>query len=142
MSSAKPIDELSANDLRIYPIWEYAMDDEEEHDETYIRPVVASVVPQELNVVYHAACDVTAATGKSYVAFMSICNGELHDEAPVIVGNSGEYWPLDPPYTRQFAKKLEKFFGVAYNSLFPMQWRLRVPVTGEQKAWSGTYNGG
>ena len=91
MPSAKPIDELSADDLHAHPIWEYAMDEEEEHDETYVRPIAASAVPRERHVVYHAACEVVAATGKSYTAFMSICNGALHGEAPVVVGDAGEY---------------------------------------------------
>jgi hypothetical protein len=139
--SAKPIDELSADDLHAHPIWEYAMDEEEEHDETYVRPVTASSVPRELHVVYHAACEVVAATGKSYTAFMSICNGALHTEAPVVVGNAGEYWPLDLPHDYQPAK-FKQLFGVTRSALFPMRWRLRVPVAGESEPRSGVYAGG
>ena len=140
MPNAKPIDELSADDLHSHPIWEYAMD-EEAHDETYVRPVASTSVPREPHVVYHAACEVIAATGRSYAAFMSICDGALHDEAPVVVGNAGEYWPLDLPSDYQPAK-FKQFFGVTHNALFPMQWRLRVPVDGELEPWSGVYNGG
>jgi hypothetical protein len=141
MPSAKPIDELSAEDLHTHPIWEYAMDEEEEHDETYVHPVAAPSVPRELHVVYHAACELITASGKSYAGFMSICNGALHGEAPVVVGNAGEYWPLDLPHDYQ-PTKFKQLFGVTHSALFPVRWRLRVPIAGELEPPTGVYNGG
>jgi hypothetical protein len=142
MSIAKPIDQLSATDLRIHPIWEYALDEENEHDETYVYPVAASAIPREHNnQVYHVACDLKIATGKSFVAFMSICNGELHDESPVVVGESGEYWPLDPRFLHESAQ-FKLFFGAPFSELFPMHWQLRVPIFGEPAFRSGVYRGG
>ncbi len=40
MSSCKPIDELTIEDLKQNPIWEWAIDEEEneEHDETWVKP--------------------------------------------------------------------------------------------------------
>ena len=117
------------------------MDEEEEHDETYVRPVAVSAVPLELHVVYHAACEVVAANGRSYTAFMSICNGAVHGEAPVVVGNAGEYWPLDLPRGYK-AAEFKHFFGATRDALLPMQWRLRVPLAGQLALPSGVYNGG
>ena len=142
MSNAKPIDALSVDDLRIHPIWEYATDCEEEHDETYVRPVMAATVPEDPHVVYHAACEVTTANGRSYSGFISICNGVLHHEAPVVLGGGDQYWPLDPRFCLHFAKKFEGFFGVPYDSLFPVQWRLLASVANKSIPISGFYHGG
>ncbi|WP_242320340.1 hypothetical protein [Bacillus cereus group sp. BfR-BA-01349] len=40
MSNCKPIDELTIEDLKQNPIWEWAIDEEEneEHDETWVKP--------------------------------------------------------------------------------------------------------
>ncbi|EOO27186.1 hypothetical protein ICM_01646 [Bacillus cereus BAG1X2-3] len=39
MSSCKPIDKLTIEDLKQNPIWEWAIDEEEneEHDETWVK---------------------------------------------------------------------------------------------------------
>ena len=143
MSNAKPVHELTARDLEDHPIWEYAMDDEDDHDETYVRPVMSSTVPQEPSVVYQAACTVTVASGKSYPGFLEICNGELHFEAPGVVGISSEdNWPLDSePLDRHTRRKFEAYFGSKYAQLFPIRWQLRVVVSGNPGLRSGVFEG-
>ena len=118
------------------------MDDEEDYDETYVRPVNAVAVPREPNVVYHAACEITTATGNAYRGFVSICNGILHNEAPVIVGGKDEYWPLDSAYCQHYIEKFKAFFGVRYEALLPIQWRLLVRLASDSTLLSGSYHGG
>lgn len=141
MTATKPIDELSADDLAAHPVWEYAVDDEEAHDETYVRPVVSLSVPQEPHVVYHVACEVISADGRFYDGFMSICNGALHDEAPVVVAELGQYWPLDSAPLEHERRNFEKFFGASYEDLLPVRWQLRVHVTGNPGLESGVFEG-
>jgi len=42
MSICKPIDELTIEDLKQNPIWEWAIDEEEneEYDETWVKPAL------------------------------------------------------------------------------------------------------
>lgn len=139
---SKPIDQLSSSDLQEHLIWEYATDEEEEHDETYVRPVAASAIPQDNDYnVFHVSCDVTLSNGKCFSGFMSICNGEVHDDAPVAVGEAGQYWPLDCQPHRRNQAQFESFFGSSYNDIFPVRWRLRALAVGEQSVRSGTYHG-
>ncbi|MGH9845845.1 MAG: hypothetical protein ACREEM_44640 [Blastocatellia bacterium] len=140
---SKPIDQLSSNDLQQHPIWEYAMDEEEDHDETHVRPAVASAISQEIDHnVFHVSCDLIIGNGRRLTGFMSICNGQLHDDAPVAVGEAGQYWPLDDRPNRRNREQFELFFGASYNDIFPVHWRLRVLAMGESENRTGTYHGG
>ncbi|HGH7176301.1 TPA: hypothetical protein ACJMKJ_003897 [Bacillus wiedmannii] len=51
MSNCKPIDELTIEDLKQNPIWEWAIDEEEneEYDETWVKPVLTTNFTEELN---------------------------------------------------------------------------------------------
>lgn len=140
MSDLKPIDELSDDDLRRYPIWEYATDAEEEHDETYVRPVNADEVPADVDCnVYHVACDVRSATGALFAAFVSVCNGQCDGDAPIIVGSPGEYWPVDERPHRRVRERFDAFFGAPYEALFPLTWTLRALIRGETQPRTGSF---
>ena len=49
LETRKPVTELTASDLREYPVWEYAIDEEDrpEQDETWVRPVPGTTVPKD-----------------------------------------------------------------------------------------------
>jgi len=142
---AKPVQELTAHDFQDHPIWEYAMDEEDAYDETYVRPVYSHAVPQKEWVVYQVACTVTVASGKSYSGFLEICNNAFHcgDGVPVVVGNSGsDYWWLGAePDDKSERHKFEKFFGATYAQLLPIRWQLCVPVPGNSSLQSGIFEG-
>ncbi|THU01551.1 hypothetical protein E9531_09315 [Lampropedia puyangensis] len=140
MDTPKPIDEISVDDLHKHPVWRYALESEEDYDETHVLPVTCLEVPYD-NDVYHVACTLTLATGKDFVGFMSICNGNLHDDAPVVVSNEGQ-WSLDvAPSVRQRAI-IESILGTGYEDAFPVSWTLKVMVEGEKQMLSGTYQKG
>jgi hypothetical protein len=44
-SAPKPVDELTEADLRAFPMWEYALDEEDTYDETFVRPLELASVP-------------------------------------------------------------------------------------------------
>lgn len=119
------------------------MDDEDTLDETYVRPVHSSVVPDETWVVYQVACTVTVASGKSYPGFLEICNSAPHFDAPSVVGaSSDENWPLDSELLdKGMRTKFEKYFGAKYAQLLPVRWRLHVPVAGNPQLQSGVFEG-
>ena len=49
LSTRKPIDQLTPDDLLAFPIWEFVSDEEEVEgqDETWVRPLVDTVVPDD-----------------------------------------------------------------------------------------------
>ncbi|MGG3572859.1 hypothetical protein ABES80_10290 [Bacillus gobiensis] len=51
MSKSKPVDELTIEDLKENPIWEWVIDEEEneEKDETWVRPSETKNFTEELN---------------------------------------------------------------------------------------------
>ena len=138
----KPIDELVRADLHAFPLWEYATDAEEECDETCVRPVERATIPSSHDyVVYHVVCDVVSAHGANYIGFMSLCNGELHDDAPVVVGaQRGEYFCIESAPQRRQRAAFEAVFGVEHAALFPLRWTLRLRVEGETAYRSGRYS--
>lgn len=139
----KPIHELTAADLRAHPIWVYATGDEGEVDETCVRPVDAEAIPSSAEfAVFHVACTVVTALGARLLGFMSVCEGELHDLAPVVVGEEAGYFPLDCPPTRREALAFEHVLGAPYARIFPVQWHLLLPIAGEQIRRSGGFGVG
>jgi len=44
-SLSKPVEDLNISDLATTPVWEYAIDEEESHDETWVRLVM--VLPMD-----------------------------------------------------------------------------------------------
>lgn len=51
MKKSKPVDELTIEDLKEHPIWEWAIDEEEseEQDETWVKPSEQQDFTKELN---------------------------------------------------------------------------------------------
>jgi hypothetical protein len=132
MALIKPLSELTPDDLALFALWEYAMGDEDEHDETAVRPVDSDVVPvEEDNNVYHVACDVELANGRVLTGHASVCNGEPDFDPPTVVDDAGEAFDLEhPPHRRQQAA-FAALFGAPFAEVFPVRWRLRLPLAGE-----------
>ena len=140
---AKPIADLVRDDLLAHAIWEFATDAEDEGDETYVRPVDAMRVPSDVDYqVYHVACDLRTAGGRELLGFMSVCNGEIEDPVPGIVGSTPlENFSLEHPPDRRTRAAFEALMGAPFNGVFPVSWRLRVLVNGERDLRSGVFAG-
>jgi hypothetical protein len=133
--NAKPISELSAADLDTSPIWEWAYD-EEECDETCVRPTELSAVPREGE--YHVALLLTTATGATLHGLASVCDGELETDGIGAVAAAGGYWVLDsPPHGRRETAWFVERFGAAFAELFPVAWSARVAFAGEAELRRG-----
>jgi hypothetical protein len=141
LRTLKPIHELTVRDLSMHRVWEYATGSEVGHDETCVCPVALPEIPaqEEDFVVYHVACSIRTAPGRTLMGFMSVCGGELHDVAPVILGAEGGYFPLDCPPTRKEEAAFETAAGAPYREVFPVSWRMSVPFAGETEVRAGTF---
>jgi hypothetical protein len=131
----KPVCQLTLADLVAFPIWEYADEDEEgadDRDETWVRPVAASVVPECSYT--HVAAKFTAACGEPFEGFVTVstlegapdvCQGAiLHEGHSLFIANPG---------SRVFTEsgtRLLAAVALTEAEVFPLRFRLRVPVAG------------
>ena len=132
MALIKPISELTVDDLEMFALWEFAMDAEGDFDETAVRPVDSDEVPvDEDYTVYHVACDVELASGRVLTGHVSVCNGALDADPPLVVDAAGQAFDLEHPPHRKQQAAFAALFGAPYAEVFPVRWRLRVALAGE-----------
>lgn len=150
LKTRKPVVDLKVSDLRVFPIWEFALDEEGEtvQDETWVRPVSARIVP---NGAYSqiAATDFCTAAGRKLQGFMIVttANGQIEIRPGAVMGRI-RYRAL-PCLSRKMAvrkkatwdvglrDKLLAALGSHERDLFPLQYRLRVPIGGERSLRTG-----
>lgn len=113
--------------------------DEDEGDETYVRPTELTSVPD--GNVFHVACDMTTAAGTYLKGYWQIYNGQFHYPVLFVATGPDNPWTLDEPPRRKDRARFEAFFGVEYSKLFPIKWKLAVPIDGESELRSGIYSG-
>lgn len=142
LKTRKPVDQLVAGDLSAFPVWEYALDEEdvEGRDETWVRPVKTKVVPLGQYSLLVAA-DLKVASGRTFGGFVVVTTAEGSVEiiGGVILRES-DYLPIPSP--KQFG--FEESKGMLLSRLrlsepdvFPIAYTLRVPIEGEQVLRSG-----
>jgi hypothetical protein len=132
MALIKPVSELTTDDLEMFALWEFATDREDEGDELSVRPVDSEVVPvDEDDTVYQVACDVELANGRVLTGHVGVCNGALDPEPPTVVNDAGEAFDLEHPPHRRQQPAFEALFGAPFAEVFPVRWRLRLPLAGE-----------
>jgi hypothetical protein len=138
MALIKPIDRLTREDLEQFPLWEFAGGDEDDHDETCVRPVASEDVPDEEYTVFQVACDVTTATGRRLLGHIGVCDGAIDDDAPTLVTDGLGSFGLDEWPHRRNRAAYDALLGGEYESHFPVEWQLRLPLSGENALRVGT----
>jgi hypothetical protein len=146
---------MTEEDIRSFPLWEYALDEEEREgqDETFVRPVMLleDTIPRidrfELFVV---AIDYTTPTGAEYIGTVDLTIDQRKRVKLfnfILIGDFGR--ELLPAASRAVAKKkklddelkrreeISRILKTEERYLFPLQYRLRLSVMGEQNPRSG-----
>lgn len=145
LATRKPIEKLDAADLRAFPVWEYAIDEEGngEQDETLVRPVDSVHIPkgQYSQIV---AADFLTASGRKLNGFMIVTAAKRAIEIGpgAIIGRAG-YLPL-PALSRSDAARdavnwdlelrdgLLIALGEPESDVFPLRYSLRSAIQGER----------
>jgi hypothetical protein len=134
LETRKPVDRLTRDDFASFPVWEYATDEEgiEGPDETWVRPVDTIVVPKRSYT--QVAANFTAASGQRFVGFVTVstldgppevCQGViLHGREYLFVSNPGAFG------FEESRELLRASLGLSEAELFPVAFRLSVPVAG------------
>src|SRR5689334_18367596 len=76
LKTRKPVTELTPADLEVYPVWEFAIDEESVpgQDETWVRPIESRAIPvgrYSLSV----ATEFRTACGRTYPGFSMVSTG-------------------------------------------------------------------
>ena len=137
LSTRKPVIKLAATDLRAFPIWEFAIDEEShpDQDETWVRPVQAEAVPAGAYSQIVAASFASPPSSSTFVGFMMVSTDERPpDLSPGAVLFRRGYHVIPSP---QEAPERAAFAGLL-GVTFPLSYRLLVPLAGEARLREGT----
>jgi hypothetical protein len=143
LQTRKPIHKLRLTDLKDFPIWEFATDEEgdEDQDETCVRPVDAVVVGVDLYSLSVAA-DFKTVSGKAMSGFVGVTTADtfefghgviLHERDYIFVPSS-EY-----PYADNERKVAASMLNMDDALVFPLEFTLRVLIQGEKVARNGKF---
>jgi hypothetical protein len=141
LATRKPVNQLTLDDFSAFPVWEYANDEEgvKGRNETWVRPVDTAVVPNQSYT--HVAADFTAAGGKQFAGFVTVSTLDGPPEVcQRVIVHEREYLFVSNPEAFGFEKSRECLLGkvcLTEPEMFPLSFRLRVPVAGWTK-----YSGG
>ena len=143
----KPADKITMDDLRSFPVWEYANDEEgiSGRDETWMKPVLGLPVTSLSNRV--AATEVRLAGGQRFMAALS--NVDLDDPSDrehfLVVGlyrSDGRQFILaryhDHDAQRNGPGALAAFLDLPIEEVFPISYDLSAVARGPASSLRGT----
>jgi hypothetical protein len=146
LKTRKPIDELRITDVEAFPVWEFAADEEgdEDQDETWVRPLRGKQVPSDAYSLSVSA-SFTAPTGAEYKGIVGVSTAEGYEAVHAAVLTDDNYvfipWP-GMAGASKMARDAARELGAKAKDLFPLSYRLAVPIQGEATLREGVYSYG
>ena len=143
LKTRKPIDQLRPTDLQAFHVWEFASDEEGEdgQDETWVRPLAEKEVPRDAYSLSVAA-RLTTSTGVEYQGIVGVNTAEGYEAIHAAVLTDSAYvfipWPSMAGASK-LARGAAKELGLKAKELFPLTYRLVIPVKGEVEPREGVY---
>lgn len=122
MGTSKPIDELTIEDFKRSPIWEWALEEEEneDQDETWVRPAETQNFTEELN----GSIVLGEMTTNIGVKFPMMCSLNLEEDEAVI-SSVVFYYDKEDDY-----HALEDWVN---NIALPLLIKIEIIINGEQR---------
>ncbi len=139
LDTRKPIDSLTGADMAAFPIWEFAIDEEdiEGRDETWVRPVNARIIPKGLYSLSVAA-DFQTKTGISITGFVDVTTADGIELGHGVLLPDGKYVFID--VSRNSGKiDTAKALGLNERDVFPLTFTLRVRIAQEEAFRVGSF---
>jgi hypothetical protein len=143
----KPVDKITMDDLRTFPVWEYANDEEGVggRDETWMKPVLRLPVASLDNRI--VGTEVRLAGGRQFMAALS--NVDLDDPSErehfLVLGlyrSDGGQFILaryhDHNAQRQGPEALAAFLELPIEEVFPISYDLSAAAKGSPSSLRGT----
>jgi hypothetical protein len=143
LATRKPIDQITVADLMDFPIWEFCLDEEgvDGMDETWVRPLDAAAVPHgECSLSVSAEFETASGLRLNGLVGVTTIAGEV-DISEAVLLFDGKY--LYVPRIDAMREEYEKFRSAIADVLgtspvFPLRYRLGVPIEGEASHREGT----
>lgn len=142
LKTRKPIHRLNLGDLDAFPVWEYAADEDTAagQDGTWVRPLKNPSIPKGKYSLTVAA-DFKTANGRSYRGFVGVTTADKGFEIGPGVILDGRYpylfIPSPESVTAKAKGELAAGLGLHEAEVFPMDYKLRVPMQREKVRRSG-----
>jgi hypothetical protein len=142
IATRKPVDQLTASDLDAFPVWEFAIDEEEgdeEQDETWVKPVATGEVPADGSSLSIAVA-LRLASGLVYPGVM-FCDTHagLDIAAVALLTTEGRVLFSQSDSPSELRRNLKRL-GLAYQNVFPLDYCTRVPSARTGTLERGTFN--
>lgn len=143
LKTLKPVDQLRPHDLAAFPVWAFASEDEGEsgRDETWVRPIDAKHIPKNAYSLFVSAT-LTTPLGVQYTGIVSVTTADAVEITHAAILTEKEYifvpWP-GMPRASTLSRNIAKQLGMETNDLFPLFYRLEVPIDGETATRTGEY---
>lgn len=138
LDTRKPIDSLTVDDLDAFPIWAFAMDEEEVvgRDETWVRPVASNTVPLGAYAL-SVACDFRGPTSHEFEGFvvLSTATAQANPDGVVLLYR-GRYLSLSLG-TEAGRRRTADLLDLPIDEVFPLNYEVRVRVDGENEGRRG-----
>ncbi len=138
----KPVEQLSAQDLEAFPVWEYVYDDGNDdypdQDETWVTPSAGPIIPAN-GYSLSVAAAIRLPCGLVYpaVVFCDVAEGWdvnavglLTTQGRLLFGNSDS-----PAEIRRLLKQL----GLTQRDVFPLEFATRAPLASTGNRVTGTW---
>lgn len=138
LATRKPVDQITIEDLRTFPVWEFATDEEDQpgRDETWIKPVKTAVVPAGAFSQLVAASFSTGAT--DWMGFMEVSTARQPFElSPGAIVTPDAYYFIPSP-GMVGAVRVRAALAQALGFTFPLSYSLRVAIAGESRLRQGS----
>jgi hypothetical protein len=142
LKTRTPIHRLTLGDLQMFPIWEYAVGEENAvgQGDTWLRPLKSLSIPKGKNSLTVAA-DFTMASGRTFRGFVRVSTAEKGVEIGQGVILDGRYPYLLIPNAHGVTEKakadLATGLGLHAAAVFPVVYKLRAHVQQEKAYRSG-----
>jgi hypothetical protein len=140
LQTRKLIDALTPEDLDAFAVWEFAMEEGDDRDETWIRPLDRGTIPRDVCSLSVAADFVTAdgtrfagIVGLSTDRGLEIASGGLLAGGAYVYAGHGEKTSIR--YKTSAASQL----GMTPASIYPLRFTLRALLDGEAAPRSGMF---
>jgi hypothetical protein len=146
LDTRKPVDSLDENDLKVFPVWEFATDEEddedEDRDETWVRPVDVQVIPQgEYSLL--VAANFATSSGAQFPGLIVVSTDDGIEFNGGAILHKNDYIPVPSPdfwNADEDNEKIVTTLGMSKSDVFPLCFTLAVPIDGETSLCEGEFN--
>lgn len=140
MKIRKQVYDLTLEDLQVFPVWEYCLDEEceEGQDECTVRPV--RIGESELESMFICSATFTLANGKKFNGFVSPEEDLGYSQPTLYIDNKKVvyFWHGPRPGNEEVEQSLE-WLGGRDSNIFPIIWK--TPFLSEPILQEGVIDG-